>query len=709
MYVERGEHDLSVALFESSYDEVTYAMVQRFSVGVRFKFDEAEYEVRQQLPASRLNVVLVSTGEFSTFTMDELATAAAKGELKFVSNGQKELPPLPVLNLDDYPERSVTIARRHLDLIETTLDLHGRACQDAIKAIVDAHPADGGNAQSGAPSERSLYRWRRAYLNSGRDFRSLIPNLHQKGNRKKHRTNEESERILQITVEDLRGGSLRRPLDQIYREYKLRVHEENRQRPASEQLPIHSRATVGRRVRELDPEGSLLSPRTTRKSRGQRRQLGKMEYPEFPLERVEMDNTPLDIILVNDHDTSTPLGRPWMTVMIDTATRCVLAFVVSMNPPSYATVMQCIHQAILPKPDTRSLYGTKNEWKSYGVPHLLVIDNGKDYRTKDLEHAALTLNMGIEYSPPRTPEDKGAVERLFGTLQTQLVHTLPGATFSNPRQLGDYDSVKEATLTLPEFERQLHLWCVDIYSQSMHGGLEAIPSREWDRHIEAGFFPRVPDVSSRELTIILGRSADRVIQPSGIQFEGLTFNSQELGPLRLNLEARGQSARVKLKYDPRDLGQLFVFDPLQNRYLMIPAVDYEYATGRTLWQHRVVKKYRSQQADVQDDIALAESLREIHAIVDESVDAGASKTHKREARWMQDSNAFTTQDIPMPDESRSADVDAYNEEDDSSTINDHSEDYLVDMEELENEGWALRLAAQDEDDYDFEDDNYDRT
>ncbi|WP_433709409.1 hypothetical protein ACQP2U_23195 [Nocardia sp. CA-084685] len=51
---------------------------------------------------------------------------------------------------------------------------------------------------------------------------------------------------------------------------------------------------------------------------------------------------------------------------------------------------------------------------------------------------------------------KRSVERLIGTMMTML-HELPGTTFSNTGERGDYDSDAKAVLTLGELQRRIAL------------------------------------------------------------------------------------------------------------------------------------------------------------------------------------------------------------------------------------------------------------
>lgn len=64
------------------------------------------------------------------------------------------------------------------------------------------------------------------------------------------------------------------------------------------------------------------------------------------------------------------------------------------------------------------------------------------------------------------PHYGGIVERIIGTA-LQQIHELPGTTFSNPTERGQYDSEQMAALTLDELEKWLTL-AVATYHGTVH-------------------------------------------------------------------------------------------------------------------------------------------------------------------------------------------------------------------------------------------------
>jgi putative transposase len=55
------------------------------------------------------------------------------------------------------------------------------------------------------------------------------------------------------------------------------------------------------------------------------------------------------------------------------------------------------------------------------------------------------------------------------------LHLLPGTTFSNPAERGEYDSRRHSALTLRELERYIALDIVGSYHQSIHRSLGRPP------------------------------------------------------------------------------------------------------------------------------------------------------------------------------------------------------------------------------------------
>jgi putative transposase len=105
-------------------------------------------------------------------------------------------------------------------------------------------------------------------------------------------------------------------------------------------------------------------------------------------------------------------------------------------------------------------------------------DNGADFKGEALRRGCEDYGIRIEFRPPGRAHFGGHIERPIGTLM-QRVHTLPGTTYSNPLERGDYRSEKAACLTLKELEYWLTL---EISGESAGGAIPPADSPGVLRH-----------------------------------------------------------------------------------------------------------------------------------------------------------------------------------------------------------------------------------
>ena len=96
--------------------------------------------------------------------------------------------------------------------------------------------------------------------------------------------------------------------------------------------------------------------------------------PSWPLEVVQIDHTPIDVLVVDEWERQ-PLGRPWLTLAIDVASRFVTGFQVSLDRPSSLTVALALTQAVLPKEGWLSDRQLELSWPAAGLPEALHLDN----------------------------------------------------------------------------------------------------------------------------------------------------------------------------------------------------------------------------------------------------------------------------------------------------------------------------------------------
>jgi putative transposase len=649
---------------------------QRFSVGTQFSWQGQAYEIRRLLPGSKLSLVTLPTNEMHLVTFEQLYQALLAGQLQF----QVDQQPLERLNksgyidLSDCPESLRAVAEYRLKLIQPLLKIPRHQRKQAIQTLVEAlhTQAQGPRSLQSVVSTASIYRWLSDYTKSGQDIRVLIPGLHRRGGKQQSRLKPDVEALIHGTLADLGQALETKSLDYAHREIAVRLAEENQHRLPEERLAMPARTTIRRRIKAVAGQDKQAQYPATRDSK----QYEAMNYPLMPLTRVEIDHTRSDLMVIDETDYL-PLGRLTLTYCLDTATRYPLGYYLGFEPPSYLAVMACLYHTILPKENVPERYGTQHNWLAYGIPFTLVVDNGKEFIGHDLDDACYLLGIMLERMPVRTPHFKAAVERMFGTTNTGLLHTLPGTTFAHLGQRGQADRLKQACISLNELDRMMHIFLLDIYAEDFHRGLEGIPARQWAAVTQAGFFPRVP-ASATELQILLGRVAYRTIQPYGIELYSLRYNCAELISLRTRMKQRDPS-QIKIKYHPADLSRIYAYDPDEARYLEVPALAQEYTQGLSLWKHRVIRNFVLNEQHSVDIVALGYAQRKIQAIIEASLQRQKLSTRAKIARWQQSDPLV---DPPAAAESKTRDQIT----DDKIPALSGGE---LDLKGLDEEGWGL--------------------
>jgi putative transposase len=604
----------------------------RFTSGEQFVWQGALFIVKRLLkPEQRVNLENLETGASVWVGESELVTALFAGEVIFSnqpdSHHREKLAP----DLASFSADAVAVAHWRLQVIEPLLRLSEKEVtstrvKQRVEEVRKNNPDESTKLRL-AVSRASIYRWINAYRRSGNDIRTLLPKLGTRGGTGKSRLKQETTAIVDAILKAQCFRPEKVGLDDVLGLIAAKTEAENRLRSPGDPLPMPSRATLARRIEALDRQEIVEAQQGKRTASRKFAQIEKMQYPQLPYERVEIDHTRCDLLVIDEGD-NLPLGRPTLTYCIDLATRYPLGYYLGFEPPSYFAVMECLYHTIAPKGNVRERYGTEHDWSAYGVPGTLVVDNGKEFIGQDLSDACEMLGTVLQQCPVMTPELKSGIERHFRSLNTGIFHTLPGTTFSNIAERGEYDSMKHACISLEELDKALTLFLVDIYAERFHRGLCGIPARHWDKAAATHLVPRLPP-SKDELSILLGRVEWRVLQPSGIQFECLRYNDPSLGKLRNALNGE----KVKFKYHPGDLSRIYVFDPNEKCYYEAPALDQEYTQGLSFWKHRLIRRLAAQEVGTVDLAGLGRARQKIQEMVDRARSRKRTATRSKVARW----------------------------------------------------------------------------
>lgn len=476
------------------------------------------------------------------------------------------------------------------------------------------------------PHWTTVYRWKTKLQNAGKDIQALLAQDHKKGNRSR-RYPEEVIELLNNAIETRYLTEERRTIQDAFDTGREAIIEENNLRPKALQLPAPTRRLTTSLI-EAIPAFDRYAARHGRMAAIKRfRSVQGHRTTAAPLERAEIDHTPLDLMVIDD-DTGLPLGRPYLTCCIDDYSRCLLGHNIGFEPPSYLTVARCLKHAFLPKTNLQKTYPSiKKAWTAHGVMRELVVDNGAEFHCQSLENACYSLGIEIHYSARKTPWFKGKIERFLGTLNRAIAHGNPGTTFSNIFDKEDYNPSANAVIRYSVLKEIVNMWVVDVYHQQPHRTLGAPPAVVWERTVSNEDI-LLPD-NPAELDAIMGRSETRRLTHKGIELNGLRYNSPELTVLR---RKHGDKLDVELRIDDADLGQLVVLSPDKRQMFTVPALAQEYAKGLSAWQHRVCKKFAARALEQFDPTGWLEAKATISRLIDEEFMHKKQKSRTRIAR-----------------------------------------------------------------------------
>ena len=144
------------------------------------------------------------------------------------------------------------------------------------------------------------------------------------------------------------------------------------------------------------------------KAGNQFRQVRPGLQTERPLQVVQIDHTPVDLMLVDDA-TRACIGRPWLTLALDVHTRMVLGLLLSLDPPCATSAALVIAQAVLPKQAWLLDRAIDLAWPVRGLPEIIHVDNGREFHSRAFERGWQQHGVCIDYRPPATPRFGGHI------------------------------------------------------------------------------------------------------------------------------------------------------------------------------------------------------------------------------------------------------------------------------------------------------------
>jgi len=624
-------------------------------VGTQWLLDGRTYRVVRQLAPDRFiaqDVQFLVEQEFSATT---ILSHYAEGRLRFANDDSQRSAPPPARprprTIQDLGERQRQLLERRWHALEPLTKLLGLPKESDY-----ARRSEDLRREGITSSARTLRRYFRAWQRAGKDRLALLLRADRKGARGRPRRNSwlhkhpQVKRLVEEAIGTVYLNKARRPISAVTRRVLDDLARINARLPAAQAIPVPREAALARAIARWIAQ---MDPWEVDRERWGRRIADMRHAPKKPqqlatriLQRVEIDHTPLKVVVGTE---AGPIGQPWLTILIDYYSRLVVGFCLGFEPPSYGVIMEALRHAILPKTYLAARYPkVQGSWPCCGLPEKLVCDRGSDLTSNDLEDAGFQLGIELDFNPPRTPHFKGTVESFFDGLNDQLSAALPGRTFRNWADRADYKPDGGPLLSYEALLEILHIYLVDVYSIAKHPAAETSRLEMWQESA-ALHTPSLP-AAADDLLVLLAKHADRTLSARGIELGGMFYTSDDLMALRAEMAAHNVTVdRLSVRYNPWDLGEVWVQNPVDSRYLKATAVD-PAMKGMTAYQWRVLKRAVRERFDGPEHLqSLSAGRNAIRDVVEEAVQKPSRSRRVRVARYLQPPPSTMSSPAETPD------------------------------------------------------------
>lgn len=254
-----------------------------------------------------------------------------------------------------------------------------------------------------------------------------------------------------------------------------------------------------------------------------------------PGERVELDSTPLDLMLIDDSGKERTFVKGNVLAAVDAYSRAVLACRVIAGAPRKEDVTLLLFDMLSPRRRIRRrgviaesfvVFDRSNEcppadphasggapsadsvdtpaaedvtaetasgvartadaadgsgesdtpepW-GVGAPTSVTIDRGSVFMCEDFLRVCCELGIGILLCRPYTPTDKPHIERFFATLRLQLLEKLPGYKGHSVGTRGAKSEVEDKAVSFVyEVQELIDDYLDEVYMNSHHAGLGTV-------------------------------------------------------------------------------------------------------------------------------------------------------------------------------------------------------------------------------------------
>ncbi len=472
------------------------------------------------------------------------------------------------------------------------------------------------------PSARTFRRWLKRYEAGGYDILALRKRHRNCGGNRASPVHPEAERIMQTFVVgycDERRKSKKHLYGEMRAEFK-RVNEE-REAEGLQPLVCPAKSTLSSRIDDLNQFEVYASRYGVAKARAKFAVVGAGLDVVRPLQHIQIDEWRVQLhtiaeqiglgdMLTEEERIALKKERLYVTVILDIATRCIVAMRISPRADS-ENAIATLAMVISDKNGIAKAAGCISDWPMGGAFGLISPDAGSSFIEERFRACVADLKAIYENAPASLSHLRGHIERTFGSMHTRLMGNFPGRSFSNVVDLAEYKAEDRAAVFSRHAPRIFVRWVVDFYHHTPHVGLGGeTPYNAWLR-LTARYGVDAPP-NGHQRREIFGVDLERSLDQRGVRVAGVFYQSPKIQEWRRQVG----HTKVRVRFDHFDIGHVSVW--IGERWLTVPSVR-ELHRGLDLetWLESVrdLRRRFAEQAKLSEHIVLA-AIRAISQMAD---------------------------------------------------------------------------------------------
>ncbi len=454
-----------------------------------------------------------------------------------------------------------TIAKEYFKRNKASVEAEGRSLQVSNRAPYELE----------IPAAKTLRGWVKEYIASGCNISVLIDGY--AGNPGSDFTDEERSIHARFI---LRYASRTKPsIAHLHRLMEATIRRMNRSRSKDNQLRSISETWLRYKINELPDFFKMAGREGERRARIYFQAVSKGAPKRVAMQRLEADEWKQDIrSLLIDAGLwyeLTPKERAayeslrlWFSGIIDTTTRCIIAFRIFEKDPSIDSAFETLGMTALDKTNIAQAAGCRYPWEMRGGFRSIGIDSATWYVSASYRASVNDAGGAAIYPPSGEPYLRGTIERFFRTISQLGLQDFSGKTFSNIVEKGDVDPEAEASVRKDLLIKIFIRLIVDVYHNTPHAGLGGATPRQAWRGLNRTHWPAPPKLGF-EGRCVFGIPHRAKVTKNGITFHSIQYQSTQLQALRMD----DTDVEVDFRVSPNDISAISVSNG--NGYLEVHA------------------------------------------------------------------------------------------------------------------------------------------